>query len=109
MNRTTYTLRPRSGAWTGGEDSRFAGFDITVARGGRALGGHNVQAAFGSADSSDPRYNVALTLGSGWWVTLRNQLAQAPEVAAAILHSAQAGLELVTAEANTVEGAEATS
>jgi hypothetical protein len=104
MNRTSYTLRPRSGAWTGGPDSRFVGFDITVQRDGRNLGGHNVQAAFGAAGRSDPRHDVALTLGSGWCVTLRNQFAQAPEVALEILRSAQAGLELVTADANAVQG-----
>jgi hypothetical protein len=82
-----YTLRPRSGGWS---DGRLVRFDLTAEREGRPLGGHNVQLVVGEAGR--PRYglddDVAMWLPSGWWVTLRNQFAQAPNVAVAVVRSA---------------------
>lgn len=76
-------------------------FDMTVERDGQQLGGHNVQVVVGAPGR--PRYgldrDVALTLDSGWWVTLRNQFADAPCVALEILESVRRDLSEITAEA----------
>jgi hypothetical protein len=99
-----YVLRARSGGWDGG---RLVRFDLTAEREGRPLGGHNVQAVVGMPD--EPRYgldaDVAMWLPSGWWVTLRNQFADAPDVALAIIRSA-ADLSSLTTEAATLQGRE---
>lgn len=103
MHRTEYLLRPRSHVWQAG---RLLGFDMTVEHDSRPLGGHNVQVVLGAPDQ--PRRgldeDVALTLDTGWWVTLRNQFALAPCVAIEILESAREALTKITAEANAAHG-----
>jgi hypothetical protein len=111
MKRTDYILRPRSGAWNAHPDAhspecRLLGFDMTVEYDGKRLGGHNVQAVLGAADQPRRGLNadVAFTLDSDWWITLRNQFAHAPCVAIEILESASHGLTLITAEATDARG-----
>jgi hypothetical protein len=103
MHRTEYLPRPRSHSWQAG---RLLGFDMTVEHNGRPLGGHNVQAVLGAADQLRRGLDedVALTLDTGWWVTLRNHFALAPCVAVEILGSAEDALTDVTAEANAALG-----
>jgi hypothetical protein len=107
MNTIDYTLRPRSGTWSPRLESRLVAFDITVERHGRPLGGHNIQAFLFAPDYQPRDYrarglddDVALTLESGWWITLRNQFAEAPDIAAQILASAAKDLSAATAEAS---------
>lgn len=107
MNQADYILRPRSGTWAPGRARRLVAFDITVEHDGEPLGGHNVQAVLGAPDyhPPDPRntglnQQVALTLDSGWWITLRNQFADAPDVAARILSSAGEELSGATSRAS---------
>ena len=50
---------------------------------------------------------VALWLQSGWWVTLRNQFAQAPDVAVEVLESVADELSAITTEAMTARGTSA--
>jgi hypothetical protein len=49
---------------------------------------------------------VALWLDSGWWVSLRNQFAQAPQVGIAIVESIAQPLSAITAEATSARGTE---
>lgn len=79
---------------------------MTVERDGKRLGGNNVQVVLGAPDRRRQRLDedVAVWLESGWWVSLRNQFAQAPEVAATILASAASTL---TAEATGARGKDA--
>lgn len=97
MRPTDYLLRPRSHTWSG---DRILGFDMTVEHDGQPLGGHNVQVVLGAPDQvrRELDEDVALTLDTGWWVTLRNQFALAPCVAKEILRSAERQLNEITAE-----------
>lgn len=106
MKRTEYVLRPRSGGWTGGIDSRLVHFDMTLEHHGKPLGGHNVQVVLGAPDRVRRGLDeeVALTLPSGWWVSLRNQFALAPCVALEILESASDRLAQITREATEATG-----
>ena len=51
--------------------------------------------------------DVAMWLPSGWWVTLRNEFAQAPGVAVTVLESVADQLSAITAEATTARGRDA--
>jgi hypothetical protein len=111
MKPAAFVLRPRSGAWNAHPAAHDPGyrllqFDMTVDRNGRPLGGHNVQVVVGAPDQERHRLDrdVALWLKSGWWVTLRNQFAQAPEVAVEILGSAAEELSGITAHLTTARG-----
>ena len=74
MNRTNYSLRPKSGvwsqepSWSSPEDSHLVGFNLTVEYDGKRLGGTNIQAVLGAADQ--PRHglneDVVVWLDSGW-------------------------------------------
>lgn len=82
---------------------------MTVQRDGKRLGGNNVQVVLGAPDRRRQRLDedVAVWLESGWWVSLRNQFAQAPEVAATILASAASTLSTLTAETTGARGRDA--
>jgi hypothetical protein len=64
---------------------------LVASRDGRPLGGNNVQAVLGAPDRKRFRLDrdVALWLPSGWWVSLRNQFAQAADVATKIVESVE--------------------
>jgi hypothetical protein len=83
-------------------------FDLTAEREGRPIGGHNVQLVVGVAGRSRHGLDddVAMWLPSGWWVTLRNQFAQAPDVALAVVRSASESLSAATEEADIARGTE---
>ena len=72
---------------------------------GEQLGGHNVQVVGGVPDR--PRYgldeDVAMWLPSGWWLTFRNQFAQAPDVAREIVDSVVNELSRINGEANAAQ------
>ena len=109
-----YLLRPKSGGWTAhpkahSPDQRLLNFNLTAERRGTPVGGHNIQVVLGAPDQKRYGLNedVAMWLASGWWLTLRNEFAKAPEVAAEILESACEALTAITAEATTARGAEA--
>jgi len=108
MQSIEYVLRAKSRTLSVDPD-RLVGFDLTVERRGERLGGNNVQAVVGSP--SEDRYgldeDVALWLPSGWWVSLRNQFAEAPEVAGRILSSIVDELSTITMRAGQVRDAEA--
>jgi hypothetical protein len=99
MNGTDYLLRPRSGGWRA--EHRLVHFDMTAEYQGKRLGGHNVQVVLGAPDEARRGLDedVALTLGSGWWVTFRNQFALAPCVAVEIVESVRDPLTEITAAA----------
>jgi hypothetical protein len=105
MKAALYTLIPRSRSTA---QSRLVGFDLCVQRAGAELGGHNVQIVIGAPD--EPRrglsQEVAMILDSGWWVSLRNQFAQAPSVAVEIIRSAEANLDQATASILAASGVE---
>jgi hypothetical protein len=103
MKRADYILRPRSHGW---QSDRVIHLDMTVEHGGRPLGGHNVQVVRGAPDQVRRGIDedVAFTLDSGRWVTLRNQFAPAPCVATGILESAADRLNEITAEATEARG-----
>lgn len=107
MKRTAYKLRPRSFGW---RDGRIVHLDMTVEHDGKPLGGHNVQIVLGAADEVRRGLDedVALTLSTGWWVSLRNQFAVAPCVAMDILGAASDELEAITAAATEASGDAAT-
>ena len=88
---------------------RLLEFAIKARRIGRPLGGHNVQAVIGAPDQKRRGLNeeVALWLDSGWWVTLRNQFAQAPDVAVELLGSVADDLAKLTARLTDARGQEA--
>lgn len=109
MSRAEYILCPRSGGWTtqpGSGIGRLIRFDLTAERRGAPLGGHNVQVVVGAPDLARRGLDqqVVLTLESGWWVSLRNQFADAPSAAAEILESVSDELSEITAGANTALG-----
>jgi len=71
---------------------------MTVERRGEPLGGFNIQAIVGAPDY-DRRgldEDVVMWLPSGWWISLRNQFAQAPDVAVKILELVAGQLTAVT-------------
>lgn len=114
MRQAQYTLRAKSGGWSTHPDAhspdyRLLGFKLTVERDGKRLGGNNVQAVVGAPDQKRLRLDadVCVWLSSGWWVSLRNQFARAPDVAAAILTSAGGRLSELTAEATDARGKDA--
>jgi hypothetical protein len=112
MHEVGYRLRAKSGAWSHHPDAhdpeyRLLSFALTAERAGGPLGGNNVQAVVGAPDQKRYRLDqaVAVWLPSGWWVSLRNQLAQAPEVGTQILESVEHPLSEITAELGTARGA----
>ena len=74
---------------------------MTVERDGERLGGNKIQRVVGAPDWQRRGLDtdVAVWLASGWRVSLRNQFAEAPDVASAILASRAEPLSAVTAEA----------
>jgi hypothetical protein len=116
VKSTGYTLRARSGGWNAHPDAhapdyRLLRFDMSASRGGERLGGNNVQVVLGAPDQKRYRLDldVALWLESGWWVTLRNQFAQATGVGVAIVESVATELSAITAEATSARGPETES
>jgi hypothetical protein len=114
MHESHYVLRAKSGAWSTHPDAhapeyRLLQFDMTVERDGKRLGGHNVQVVVGAPDQERRGLDtqVALWLNSGWWVSLRNQFADAPNVADAILASVAGRLSAFTAQAREARGKDA--
>lgn len=98
MRTTNYVLKPRSHTFA---DEQVKAFDMTVEHAGKPLGGHNVQVVLGSKGSRQASLDeVVLTLESGWWISLRNQFALAPEIAVQILESIKPELEAATNKAN---------
>jgi hypothetical protein len=113
MRTVRYSLHAKSGSWTRhpdshSPDSRLLRF-MTVECDGERLGGNNVQVVIGAPDY--PRRGldeeVAMWLDSGWWVTLRNQFAQAPAVALQILRSVADDLSTLTGAATAARGIDA--
>jgi hypothetical protein len=111
MRQTTYTLIPKSGGWNAHPDAhasnyRLLNFTMRGERRGDPLGGMNIQVVTGAPDG--PRFgldeDVNLWLPSGWWVTFRNQFADAPGVACEILGSIVDQLAAVTGKANEARG-----
>jgi hypothetical protein len=114
MRQAQYTLRAKSGGWSTHPDAhspdyRLLQFSLTVERDGKRLGGNNIQAVVGAPDEKRVGLDadVCVWLPSGWWVSLRNHFARAPEVAAAILTSAAGPLSELTAEATDARGKDA--
>lgn len=112
MKEASFLLRPKSGGWSHHPDAhhrdyRLLHFTLTVRREDRSLGGNNVQAVLGAPDQTRYGLNqdVAVWLRSGWWVSLRNQFARAPDVATEIIKSVEDALCDVTAELTTARGA----
>jgi hypothetical protein len=70
---------------------RLLDFALVAEREGRSIGGNNVQAIVGAPEKqrSGLDRDVAVWLPSGWWVTLRNQFARAPDAAMEILKSVE--------------------
>ena len=99
VHETSYILRPKSAAWRSFKPPSLSEVSMTVEHAGAPLGGHNIQVVLGAPDK--PRRGlddrVLLWLASGWWVTVRNQFADATGVAATILESAADGLSDLTA------------
>jgi hypothetical protein len=98
VRETSYVLRPKSAAWRSSDPPSLSEVSMTVERAGAPLGGHNIQVVIGAPDRQRRGLNaqVVVWLPSGWWVTLRNQFADATGVAAAILESAADGLSDLT-------------
>lgn len=111
MKRAQYVLRVKSGGWNGhlkniGDEYRLLDFTMTAEREGKPLGGNNIQLYLGAPDQERHGLNedVALWLASGWWVSLRNQFATAPDVAAEIVRSVAGSLSDLTARAQNARG-----
>src|SRR6478609_6256070 len=114
MRTVRYSLHAKSGSWTKhpnahSPDFRLLKFMLTVECDGERLGGNNVQVVLGAPDQSRRGLDedVAVWLVSGWWVTLRNQFAQAPAVALQILQSVADDLSELTNAATTAKGVDA--
>ncbi len=112
MKTVSFLLRPKSGAWShhpGAHDPayRLLSFTLRASREGKPLGGNNVQAVVGAPDRTRYRLDqdVAFWLPSGWWVSLRNQFAQAPDIATEIFKSVEDALSPLTEELTTARGA----
>ena len=107
-----YVLRPKSGTWTtssGAPSDRLLRFDMTVIYDGKPLGGNNIQVVLGAPSEARTGLDedVVPWLDSGWWVTLRNAFARAPDVARRIVESIADELSAITddprgADANVV-------
>jgi hypothetical protein len=103
-----YLLRPKSGTWAGGQLSgRLVRFDMTVSCDARPLGGNNIQVVLGAPDEVRRGLDddVILWLDSGWWVTLRNEFARAPDVARQIIGAISDELSAITADRCGAEAA----
>jgi hypothetical protein len=114
MRQTRYVLRAKSGAWSAHPDAhspeyRLLRFDMTVERDGKRLGGNNIQLVVGAPDEVRRGLDreVSVWLQPGWWVSLQNQFADVPDVAAAILASVAAPLSALTGEATDARGKDA--
>jgi hypothetical protein len=111
MHQVGYRLRAKSGGWSHHPDAhdpgyRLLSFTLTASREDGSLGGNNIQAVVGVPDKKRYRLDqhVALWLPSGWWVSLRNQFAHAPDIATEILKSAERQLSEITGELSTASG-----
>jgi hypothetical protein len=73
---------------------------MTVTYDGKQLGGNNIQLVVGAPGQTRVGLDedVILWLDSGWWVTLRNEFARAPDVAHRILESAADALSAITSD-----------
>jgi hypothetical protein len=73
---------------------------MTVTYDGKQLGGNNIQLVVGAPSQTRVGLyeDVVLWLDSGWWVTLRNEVGQAPDVAHRILASAADALSAITSD-----------
>ena len=112
MKRTEYLLSVKSGGWSHhptahDPDYRLLSFQLIANRAGKPLGGNNVQAVVGAPDQTRTALDedIAMWLASGWWVTFRNQFADAPGVATEIVASAEDQLTELTAELHGARGA----
>jgi hypothetical protein len=110
MHEGRFVLRPKSAAWRSSDPPVLSEVSLTVERDGVPLGGNNVQVILGAPDQPRSGLNedVLLWLEPGWWVTVRNQFAAAPTVAAAILASAAQDLSRLTEYVGGGEGGEST-
>jgi hypothetical protein len=113
MRESCFELKVKSGGWThhparwNEPDARMVHFTLVALRERRPLGGHNIQAHVGSATRyAGAPADVDVWLSSGWWVSFRNQFAQAPDVAAKIIASADDELSKITAELERARGTE---
>lgn len=110
VREADYELKAKSGGWThhpdrfNEPDARMVSFTMSVERGAKALGGHNVQAHVAAPDQPNPHEEPSMTLSSGWLVYFRNQFAGAPDVAERILQSADEELSAATAALDTARG-----
>ena len=103
-----YVLSPKSGTWTSGPDAprdRLLRFDMTVSYDGTPLGGNNIQVVLGAPGESRVGLDedVVLWLESGWWVTMRNEFARAPDAARRVLESVADDLSAITADPRGAE------
>ena len=110
MKETSFLLRAKSGGWSGhgrNRDYRLFEFTLVARRDDKPLGGNNVQAKLRAPDRPPEQgdQDVDMQLTSGWWVSFRNQFAQAPDVATEILNSIEDALSQVTGELTTARGA----
>jgi|GEM_PF-4668975 hypothetical protein len=80
---------------------------MTVVCDGRPLGGNNIQVVLGAEGERRTGLDeeVVLWLDSGWWVTLRNDFARAPDVARQIVGSIAGELSAITADPRGAEAA----
>lgn len=82
-------------------------FTLTPLRDGVPLGGHNVQCHVGTATGRHaPPDDVDVWLESGWWISFRNQFAQAPDSAAKIIASVEPELSDMTYELEQARGSQ---
>jgi hypothetical protein len=114
MRAAQYTLRAKSGGWTGHPDAhspdyRLLNLTMTAELDGRPRGGNNVQLVIGAPDQHRRGLDedVAIWLGSGWWVAFRNQFACAADVGQQIVGSAAEQLSTITDEATAARGTDA--
>jgi hypothetical protein len=112
MDVIGYRLRVKSGGWSHHPNAhdpayRLLNFALTVDRERGPLGGNNVQAFVGAPDRQRFHLDrdVAVWLPSGWWVTLRNHFARAPDVATEIVKSVEQPLSEITGELTVARGA----
>lgn len=73
---------------------------MTVTYDEKRLGGNNIQLVVGAPSQRRVGLDedVILWLDSGWWVTLRNEFARAPDVAYRVLGSATNALSAITSD-----------
>lgn len=73
---------------------------MTVTYDEKRLGGNNIQLVVGAPSQGRVGLDkdVILWLDSGWWVTLRNEFARAPDVAYRVLGSAANALSAITSD-----------